>query len=57
MPELPAGIARVEFEPERVDYAAPEASGRQGGGQAGWPRAPGPARAPRRERRRAALQA
>jgi hypothetical protein len=37
MPALPAGIARVQFEPERVDYAAPEASGRQGGVQAGWP--------------------
>lgn len=37
MPNLPAGIARVQFEPERVDYAAPEASGRQGGVQAGWP--------------------
>lgn len=37
MPSLPAGIARVQFEPERVDYAAPEASGRQGGVQAGWP--------------------
>ncbi|MGR4892288.1 hypothetical protein ACIPPQ_14770 [Sphingopyxis sp. LARHCG72] len=37
MPELPSGIARVQFEPERVDYAAPEASGRQGGVQAGWP--------------------
>ncbi|WP_058813359.1 hypothetical protein [Sphingopyxis sp. A083] len=37
MPELPAGVARVEFEPERVDYAAPESSGRQGGVQAGWP--------------------
>lgn len=37
MPELPSGIARVQFEPERVDYAAPEAGGRQGGVQAGWP--------------------
>lgn len=36
-PDLPAGVARVKFEPERVDYAAPEASGRQGGVQAGWP--------------------
>ncbi len=36
-PEAPAGVARVQFEPERVDYAAPEASGRQGGVQAGWP--------------------
>ena len=32
-----APIARVSFEPQRVDYAAPEASGRQGGVQAGWP--------------------
>lgn len=37
LPALPAGIARVQFEPERVDYSAPEASGRQGGVQAGWP--------------------
>jgi hypothetical protein len=36
-PDLPAGVARVSLEPERVDYAAPEASGRQGGVQAGWP--------------------
>lgn len=36
-PDLPAGIARVKFDPERVDYAAPEANGRQGGVQAGWP--------------------
>jgi hypothetical protein len=37
MPNAPSGIARVQFEIERVDYAAPEASGRQGGVQAGWP--------------------
>jgi hypothetical protein len=37
IPDLPSGIARVQFEPERIDYAAPEASGRQGGVQAGWP--------------------
>ncbi len=36
-PETPSGIARVRFDIERVDYAAPEASGRQGGVQAGWP--------------------
>lgn len=36
-PETPSGIARVSFDIERVDYAAPEASGRQGGVQAGWP--------------------
>ena len=37
LPETLSGIARVTFEPERVDYAAPEASGRQGGVQAGFP--------------------
>lgn len=36
-PDTPSGIARVTFQIERVDYAAPEASGRQGGVQAGWP--------------------
>lgn len=36
-PVLPAGVARVSMEPERVDYAAPEARGRGGGVQAGWP--------------------
>lgn len=36
-PEAPSGIARVKFDIERVDFAAPEASGRQGGVQAGWP--------------------
>lgn len=36
-PDTPSGIARVRFDIERVDYAAPEASGRQGGVQAGWP--------------------
>lgn len=37
MPNTPSGIARVSFEIERVDFGAPEASGRQGGVQAGWP--------------------
>lgn len=37
LPDLPSGIARVQFEPERIDFEAPEASGRQGGVQAGWP--------------------
>lgn len=37
MPDMPAGIARVRLDIQRVDYAAPEASGRQGGVQAGWP--------------------
>ncbi len=36
-PVLPAGIARVSLEVERVDFAAPEARGRGGGVQAGWP--------------------
>jgi hypothetical protein len=36
-PDAPSGIARVRFDIERVDFAAPEASGRQGGVQAGWP--------------------
>ncbi len=36
-PETRSGIARVRFDIERVDFAAPEASGRQGGVQAGWP--------------------
>lgn len=37
LPETPSGIARVTFEIERVDFAAPQAGGRQGGVQAGWP--------------------
>ncbi|MFN3990058.1 MAG: hypothetical protein ACK4IS_07350 [Erythrobacter sp.] len=37
LPETPSGIARVRFEIERVDFAAPQAGGRQGGVQAGWP--------------------
>lgn len=37
LPDAPSGIARVSFEPQRVDYAAPQADGRQGGVQAGWP--------------------
>lgn len=36
-PETRSGIHRVRFEIQRIDYAAPEASGRQGGVQAGWP--------------------
>lgn len=36
-PDTPSGIARVRFEIQRVDFAAPEASGRQGGVQAGFP--------------------
>lgn len=36
-PETECGVARVRLMIERVDYAAPEASGRQGGVQAGWP--------------------
>lgn len=36
-PDTPSGIARVSFQIQRVDYAAPQASGRQGGVQAGWP--------------------
>lgn len=36
-PETPAGVARVQLEIERIDFAAPEASGKQGGVQAGWP--------------------
>lgn len=35
MPE--SGAARQEFEPQRIDYAAPEAGGRVGGVQAGFP--------------------
>lgn len=37
LPETPSGIARVTLDIERVDFAAPEASGRQGGVQAGFP--------------------
>lgn len=36
-PVTESGVARVTIDIERVDYAAPEASGRQGGVQAGWP--------------------
>jgi len=36
-PETQSGVARVRFDIERIDYASPEASGRQGGVQAGWP--------------------
>ncbi|MCX9146624.1 hypothetical protein [Erythrobacter sp. WG] len=36
-PDTPSGIARVRFDIERVDFGAPEASGRQGGVQSGWP--------------------
>jgi hypothetical protein len=36
--EMPAsGAAMQEFEPQRVDYAAPESGGRLGGVQAGFP--------------------
>lgn len=37
LPETLSGIARVTFDIQRIDYAAPEASGRQGGVQAGFP--------------------
>ena len=37
LPDTPSGIARISVAIERVDYGAPEASGRQGGVQAGWP--------------------
>lgn len=37
LPDTESGIARVIFEIERVDFGAPEASGKQGGVQAGWP--------------------
>lgn len=36
-PQTLSGIARVRLTIERVDFAAPEASGRQGGVQAGFP--------------------
>lgn len=37
--EMPVtGAAQQEFEPDRVDYQAPEAGGRTGGVQAGFPR-------------------
>ena len=36
-PETESGVARLKFDIERVDLASPEASGRQGGVQAGWP--------------------
>jgi hypothetical protein len=36
-PVTESGVSRVRFDIERVDYASPEASGRQGGVQAGWP--------------------
>lgn len=36
-PQTLSGIAQVSFEPERIDYGAPQASGKQGGVQAGWP--------------------
>jgi len=36
-PETPSGIARVNLDIARVDFAAPQAGGRQGGVQAGWP--------------------
>lgn len=37
LPQTPSGIARVNFDIERVDFGAPQAGGRQGGVQAGWP--------------------
>lgn len=37
LPQTAVGMPQISFEPQRVDYAAPEASGRQGGVQAGWP--------------------
>ncbi|MEO1489688.1 MAG: hypothetical protein AAFR88_09695, partial [Pseudomonadota bacterium] len=37
LPKTLSGIARVKLDIERVDYSAPEASGRQGGVQAGFP--------------------
>jgi hypothetical protein len=37
LPQTTVGYPAIIFEPERVDFAAPEASGRQGGVQAGWP--------------------
>ena len=36
-PDAPSGVAAMRFEIERVDLASPEANGRQGGVQAGWP--------------------
>ena len=36
-PNVPEGLASIEFKPERIDFASPEAGGRQGGVQAGWP--------------------
>lgn len=36
-PAPASGVARCQFELNRVDYAAPQAGGRQGGVQAGWP--------------------
>lgn len=39
MREFPKdGVARQQFVLDRVDYVAPETSGRMGGVQAGWPR-------------------
>lgn len=37
LPDTLSGIARVTFDIERIDYAAPQARGRQGGVQAGFP--------------------
>jgi hypothetical protein len=36
-PDTPSGVARVRLAIQRVDFASPEASGRAGGVQAGWP--------------------
>jgi len=37
LPETLSGIAEVSFEIERIDYGAPQAGGKQGGVQAGFP--------------------
>lgn len=37
LPETLSGVARTTFQIERVDFGAPQASGRQGGVQAGFP--------------------
>lgn len=36
-PDTLSGIAQVSFQIQRTDFAAPQANGRQGGVQAGWP--------------------
>lgn len=37
LPTTPSGVARVRLAIARIDHAAPETSGRQGGVQVGWP--------------------